>query len=143
MKNRGLLLASFLQTDSEEEIQKEVQFLVDNMNLTNQYIFLMAQSENPSKKVLTYNAITPPGKSFHPRLYTMRVHRKKLTNTLYTINALNLAVAAQHNGESGKHLKLDWESYANSMLLTSGKKLQVHRLEVLKIFKIEEAPEEN
>lgn len=143
MKSRGFLLASFLQTDSEEEITDEVQFLVDNLQLTTQYIFLMAQVNNPIKKVLTYNAVTTPGRSFHPRLYTMRVHRKKQTNTLYTINALNLAVASQHDGQLGKHLKLDWEPYINSMLLSSEKKLEVHPLEVLKIFKIEDPPEEN
>ena len=143
MKNRGFLLASFLQTDSEEEILKEVQFLVDNMNLTNQFVFLMGQVDNPTKKVLTYNAITEPGKNFHPRLYTMRMHRKKATNTLYTINALNAAVATQHDGQTGRNLKLDWEPYTNSMLLTAGKKLEVHRIEVLKIFKIEDEPQEN
>ena len=72
----------------------------------------------------------------------MRVHRKKQTNTLYTINALNQAVALQHNGETGKHLKLDWSEYENCLLLTMGKKLQVYPIEVVKIFKIEDPPEE-
>ena len=73
----------------------------------------------------------------------MRVHRKKKTNTLYTINALNLAVAAQHDGKTGKNLQLDWNQYENSLLLTADKKLQVYPIEVVKIFKIEEPPEEN
>jgi hypothetical protein len=141
--NRGLLLASFLTSTDDDVIQQEVEFIVENLNLTNKFIFLLANKEDPSKKILTYNAVTERGKSFNPRLYTMRVHRKKQTNTLYTINALNLALAQQYDGKSGRHLKLNWEQYENSLLLTSDKKLKVHPIEVIKIFKIEDPPEEN
>jgi len=140
---KGILLASFLTADDEEKILEEVEFIANKINLTNKYIFLLSNTEHPEKKILTYNAVTERGKSFNPRLYTMRVHRKKQSNTLYTINALNLAVAAQHNGETGKHLKLDWAKYTDCILLTAGKKLVVHPIEVLKIFKIEDPPEEN
>ena len=141
-QKRGVLLASFLVTDSDDQVQTEVEYIVNNIEITNNMIFLLEEKENPEKKILTYNAITQPGKPFNPRLYTMRVHRKKQTNTLYTINALNSAVASQHEGKTGKHLKLDWEPYRNSILLTSGKELRVHAIEVSKIYKIEEPPEE-
>ncbi len=114
---RGILLASFLTTDSEEEIAEEVQYIADNFELTNNYIFLLVDAEQPEKKVLTYNAIVERNKNLNQRLFTMRIHRKKATNTLYTINALNMAVAKDNNGETGKHLKLDWEKYSNSILL--------------------------
>jgi|TARA_R110000765_G_scaffold168520_3_gene273588 hypothetical protein len=140
---KGFLLASFITTNDEQQIQEEVQFIADNLNLTAPYIFLMQNATDPSKKILTYNAETEKGKSFNPRLYTMRLHRKKQTNSLYTINALNLALALEHDGASGRHLKLDWEKYQNTMLLTAGKKLQTYPVEVLKIFKIEQPPEEN
>jgi hypothetical protein len=140
---RGVLLASFITTDSEDAIEAEVHFIVNELSLTNNYIFLLQNKNTPEKKILTYNAITESGKKFNPRLHTMRIHRKKQTNTLYSINALNAAISEQHGGEVGKHLKLDWEEYSNSLLLTIGKKLQVHPIEVLKIFKIEDPPEEN
>ena len=56
---------------------------------------------------------------------------------------LNRAVAAQHDGKTGKDLKLDWSQYENCLLLTSGKNLQIHPIEVVKIFKLEDPPEEN
>ena len=144
MNNRkGFLLASFITTEDEQQIQNEVQFIADNLDLTAPYIFLMQNVDDPSKKILTYNALTEKGKSFNPRLYTMRLHRKKQTNSLYTINALNLALAKEHDGASGRHLKLDWEKYRNTMLLTVGKKLQAYPIEVLKIFKIEDIPDKN
>ena len=113
------------------------------MDLSNKYIFLFEYEEDSSKKILTYNAIIKGNSSsLNPRLFTMRIHRKKLTNTLYTINALNKAVANDNNGETGKHLKLDWEKYRESILLTSKDELQVHKIKVAKIFQIEEPPAE-
>jgi hypothetical protein len=139
---RGVLLASFLMTDDEQKIQEEVEFIVNNIEITNNLIFLLEDKDNPEKKIITYNAVVEKGKPFNPRLFTMRMHRKKQTNTLYTINALNAAVASQHDGKTGRDLKLDWTQYENSILLTSGKELKVHPVEVSKIFKIEEEPAE-
>ena len=140
-RERGILLASFLTTDDDEKVQAEVEFIVNNINITNNYIFLLEDKSDSSKKILTYNAVVKKGQPFNPRLYTMRVHRKKQTNTLYTINALNKAVSEQHDGQTGKHLKLDWTVYENCILLTSGRELKKIPLEVTKIFKIED-PEE-
>ena len=139
---RGALLASFIMTDDEDQIQEEVEFIVNNTEITNNLIFLLTEKENPLKKIITYNAVMEKGKPFNPRLFTMRVHRKKQTNTLYTINALNKAVAEEHDGQTGKHLKLDWSKYENSILLTAGNTLRVHEVEVSRIYKIEEPPEE-
>jgi len=139
---RGVLLASFIITDDEQKIQEEVEFIVNNIEITNNLIFLLQDTENPEKKIITYNAVVEKGKPFNPRLFTMRMHRKKQTNTLYTINALNAAVASQHEGKTGKDLKLDWAQYENSILLTAGKELKVHPVEVNKIFKIEDEPVE-
>jgi len=141
-EKRGVLLASFLIADTDEAVQQEVEFIVNNIEITNNFVFLLEEEDNPTKKMLTYNAIVEKGKPFNPRLFTMRVHRKKQTNTLYTINALNKAVAEQHDGNTGKHLKLDWGQYENSILLTTGKELRVHKIKVTKIFKIEEPPED-
>tara|TARA_B100000212_G_C27313799_1_gene506967 strand:- start:82 stop:525 length:444 start_codon:yes stop_codon:yes gene_type:complete len=143
LNKRGLLLASFLETDDEGIIMKEVEEIVNNLSLTNKYIFLLQLREEPHKKILTYNAITEKNQPFNPRLYTIRIHRKKQTNTLYTINALNAAIASQHEGKTGKHLKLDWDEYKDSLILSTHKKLNVHPIEVVKIFKIEDPPEEN
>ena len=140
---RGILLASFITTEEEDLINAEVQWIAEKLELTNNYIFLLSNINNPDRKILTYSVASSAENRTNPRLHTMRVHRKKQTNTLYTINALNQAIALQHNGETGKHLKLDWSEYENCLLLTMGKKLQVYPIEVIKIFKIEDPPEEN
>jgi len=137
---RGILLASFFSPTTEEEIIKAVEHIAASQRLSNKYIFLFSQIDNPSKKILTYNAIVSKGSPLHSHLFTMRVHRKKQTNTLYTINALNRAVAQDNNGDTGRHLKLEWEKYRESILLTSQNELVVRAIKVEKIFQIEEPP---
>ena len=135
--SRGILLASFITSDSEEEILAEVENIAATLHLSNNMIFVLRLLDEPDKKVITYNALIQRGEPLNSRLFTMRIHRKKTTNTLYTINALNAAVAAENDGQTGKHLKLDWANYRNSMMLVTGPKLVVHPVEVLKIYRIE------
>ena len=75
-QKRGVLLASFLIADTDESVQQEVEFIVNNIEITNNFVFLLEEEDNPTKKMLTYNAIVEKGKPFNPRLFTMRVHRK-------------------------------------------------------------------
>ena len=137
---RGVLLASFIPTDDEEKILAEVEHIAATVNLTNNLIFLLGMPDDPDRRIITYNAFLERGKPLNSRLFTMRVHRKKNSNTLYTINALNKAVALEHNGQTGRHLKLDWENYKNSIMLLTGNELKVYNVEVVRIYKIEEEP---
>ena len=59
-QKRGVLLASFLLTESDDDVQTEVEFIVNNIEITNNMIFLLEEVDNPAKKILTYNAITEP-----------------------------------------------------------------------------------
>lgn len=49
---------------------------------------------------------------------TIMVHRKKESNTLYTINALNELIKVLNGGKIDISFKINWEEYRNSILLT-------------------------
>ena len=49
---------------------------------------------------------------------TILVHRKKQTNTLYTINALNEVIKYLNNGILDTSYQVDWNKFRNSLLLT-------------------------
>jgi hypothetical protein len=49
---------------------------------------------------------------------TISIHRKKETNTLYTVNALNEVIRAVNNGVLDRSYQLDWAMYQNSFILT-------------------------
>lgn len=70
--------------------------------------------ENEDKYALTYN-ISGLDNNFLP-LNTMVMHRKKETNTLYTINALNYIVGLNNGGVRDKNFKVPWGEYRNSIL---------------------------
>ena len=50
---------------------------------------------------------------------TISLHRKKNTNTLYTINALNDLIRELNDGKLDKTFPIQWENYKNSLLLTN------------------------
>ena len=49
---------------------------------------------------------------------TISLHRKKHSNTLYTINALNDLIRELNDGKLDKRFPIEWENYRNSLLLT-------------------------
>ena len=50
---------------------------------------------------------------------TISLHRKKNTNTLYTINALNDLIRELNGGKLDKSFPIEWVNYRNSLLLTN------------------------
>ena len=52
------------------------------------------------------------------------IHRKTDTNTLYTVNALNVIILKANNGILDKKFIINWPNYQNSLLLTEGSDLR-------------------
>lgn len=48
---------------------------------------------------------------------TISINRKKQTNTLYSINALNNLIQTLNNGILDKTFVVNWENYSNAILL--------------------------
>ena len=64
---------------------------------------------------------------------TILVHRKKESNTLYTINALNELIKKLNGGVVDTNFKIDWQHYRNCVLLTQHNDLnqlntKIHRI---------------
>ena len=55
---------------------------------------------------------------------TILVHRKKESNTLYTINALNTLIKQLNGGVLDTSFKVNWDDYKNCILLTKGDELK-------------------
>jgi hypothetical protein len=79
-------------------------------------IFIL-ESVDDEKLMLTYNVDL--GNSINEFLVnnTILVHRKKQTNTLYTINALNELIKSLNNGVIDKSFAVNWNDYRNCILL--------------------------
>lgn len=66
----------------------------------------------------------------------MLVHRKKETNTMYTINSLNALIKKENNGIVDSSYSVDWSKYTNSLLVTSNNDLKVLNTKVYQIINL-------
>lgn len=67
---------------------------------------------------------------------SIMVHRKKESNTIYTINALNELIMQINNGVLDKSYSIDWERYRNSILLKKQDGLKILKLEVVNVYSV-------
>ena len=66
----------------------------------------------------------------------MLVHRKRETNTIYTINSLNALIKYQNNGVLDKSFKIDWANYTNGILLLSNNEIKFLRTYLYQIINV-------
>ena len=64
---------------------------------------------------------------------TILVHRKKESNTLYTINALNELIKGLNGGIVDSSYRVNWMHYRNTILLTQQGDLNQLRTKIHKI----------
>jgi len=84
--------------------------------------------------VVTYNV--EQGNVEAIPLNTILVHRKKETNTLYTINALNDLIKKLNGGVVDPSYRVNWQHYKNCILLTNHNELKQLNTKVYKIVEL-------
>ena len=67
---------------------------------------------------------------------TIMVHRKKDTNTLYTINALNELIKKLNGGVVDTKFPINWQHYRNTVLLTQHNELKQLKTKIYKILEV-------
>jgi len=92
------------------QIQKQHNIVYDKI-----FILTTDNRQSPGEVVCSYNIVPDPNVQFLPG--TILVHRKKDSNTLYTINALNQLIMTINNGILDTSYQIDWQNYKNSILL--------------------------
>ena len=94
-------------------------------------IFVL-ESEESDEFLCTYNIEV---QSTNTRVLpnTILLHRKKETNTLYTINSLNLLIKSLTEGILDTSFRVEWQNYRNTVLLTQGDDLRKLSTKIHKI----------
>jgi len=106
------LYCTFLQDESVDEV---VDRILEEHDILFNKIFVLASLDD-DKVMLTYNI---DGPVYNLQLEnTILVHRKKQTNTLYTINALNEVIKYLNDGILDTTYQVDWTRFRNCLLLT-------------------------
>jgi hypothetical protein len=113
------LFCTFSSKDGLDDTLREI-----NREYTILYkkIFVLASPES-EEYMCTYNIELQGGQTkILPN--TILLHRKKESNTLYTINALNTLIKKLNEGVLDTSFVINWNDYKNSILLTQGDDLK-------------------
>ena len=101
--------------------RKDLDLIIDYISksytISEKRMFVFSNAEKSSELYVTYN-VEPDDYKKTPN--TIMIHRKKETNTLYTVNALNAIIRKSNNGVLDKKFVINWQIYDNSLMLTDG-----------------------
>ena len=117
---RTQLLCTFTRKSKLNEI---VDIIVSCNDILYDKIYVFENKDDSSQLICTYNVEFID--NFEENIIdTISLHRKKQSNTLYTINALNEVIREKNNGVLDKSYMVDWNEFSNTLLLTNEMGLQ-------------------
>jgi hypothetical protein len=125
MNNR--LFATFTQQETIDDLINNLSLSYDIMYKKMFVLFIKSTNEY----VITYNV--EQGNVNSIPVNTILVHRKKESNTLYTINALNDLIKKLNGGVVDQSYKVNWQHYRNCILLTQQREVKQLNTKIFKI----------
>ena len=81
-------------------------------------IYVFQNEDDQNQLICTYN-VEYDEDAIQDVPDTISLHRKKNSNTLYTINALNDLIRELNGGKLDKSFPIEWNNYRNCLLLTN------------------------
>ena len=128
MNNR--LFCTFVSLNELDALVSEIQKKYDI--LYNKMFVLHVKSNN--EYAITYNV--DQGNVDTIPENTILVHRKKETNSLYTINALNQLIKSLNGGVVDTRFAINWQHYKNCILLTQHNELKQLNTRIYQIIEL-------
>lgn len=128
---RTQLVCTFVKKHEIEQTIDEIERL---FSILNGKVFLLKSTNIQNELMLSYNVVLESRQDFLPG--SIMVHRKKETNTIYTINALNELIMNLNNGVLDKKYPIEWEKYRDTMLLKKPEGLKLLKIELIKVYSI-------
>lgn len=127
----NILNKLFCTFTSHSDVDETINTISNKYSILFNKIFIL-ESPHSDELICTYN-IDTGNVSSQPLPNTILLHRKKESNTLYTINALNTLIKSLNGGVLDTRYQIEWSEYKNCILLTTG--VELRRLDT-KIFKV-------
>ena len=111
------LLCTFTTKNILDDI---IEIIIECNDILYNKIYVFENTKDSSQLICTYNVEYDDDEN-HPEDIpnTISLHRKKQSNTLYTINALNEVIRELNNGVLDKRFPIPWNDYYNTLLLTN------------------------
>lgn len=119
------LLCTFSIVNGYKETIREI---LGFYNVYNNRIFVFSNDKDSNEIFLTYNVVNMQRDA--PKFpNTILIHRKKQTNTLYTLNAMNKLIE-EENGSLDKSYVVNWKYYENSLIITGDVSIKIIPLKI-------------
>ena len=112
-----------------KDLELIIDYVAKSYTISENRLFVFSDADNRSDLYVTYN-VEPDDYGKTPN--TIMIHRKKETNTLYTVNALNAIIKKANNGILDKKFIINWPAYENSLMLTDGNEVRHIHLDLYK-----------
>ena len=131
---RTQLLCTFT---TKENLDKTIKNIKESYKIVFNKIYVLQDENNIKDFLCTYNVEDVSGVDYNDVSGTISLHRKKHSNTLYTINALNELIADFNNGVVDKSFPIPWENFKNMVLVTNSEGLNRISTRIYKIITVE------
>lgn len=115
------------------EVDSFIEEITSEYTILYNKIFVLHIKSN-DEYVCTYNVDQPNINNIPEN--TILVHRKKESNTLYTINALNELIKSLNEGIVDTNFRINWQHYKNTILLTQQGDLKLLRTKIHQIVEL-------
>lgn len=116
-----------------EELDGLLERITTQYSILYKKVFVLQVKSN-DEYVCTYNIEQGNVNTLPPN--TILVHRKKDSNTLYTINALNELIKKLNGGVVDTRFPIQWQHYRNTILLTQHDELKQLKTKIHKIIEL-------
>ncbi len=130
MQDLRQLLCTFSDDKSFKGVVEDIKKFY---TIENGKFFVFSNQKNPKEVYITYNVVPVANKELPKFPNTISIHRKKLTNTLYTLNAMNQIIRDENGGIFDKEYKICWEHYKNSLIITGDIGIKIISLKICDI----------
>ena len=130
---KSQLLCTFT---NKKDIEKVVGDIKSAYDIAFKKIYVLQNENNINELICTYNVNFKNSIDYNIVSNTISLHRKKHTNTLYTINALNECIKNLNNGVMDSNFTIPWENFKNMLLVTNTEGLNKINTRIYKIIKI-------
>ena len=127
---RTQLLCTFT---TQKNLEQTTHDISKNFNVVFEKIYVLQNETKPYELICTYNVDKDDDIDFNKVKNTISLHRKKITNTLYTINALNELIMNINNGILDTKYQVPWDIYRNMILILGKEGLSKIPTRILKI----------
>jgi hypothetical protein len=99
-------------------------------------IYVLENTDDTTQLIVTYNVCGYLYANSTAPDSTISVHRKKATNTIYTINALNKLIEEKNGGVLDARYPIDWVQLKNTILVVAYSKLKLINTKLSKIVEL-------